>query len=295
MLRYYWAALAVGKQSALAPFKAIGQDHLLWAEAQYWPPGVQVTDPSRMNEPEIKSLLSFWTERQDQFPPSEIFRWSHVQVGGKKSPAKVRALYPNVHAVAEGDDDSTQRQAGAGSRKAAKGKKKGKGKQTEKKSQQLIPDDDECNAMLNVSGPPLNVGPDEYGRMPNVEPPVDAHNVDQILQCPSQFIPSQTHLSHPTTYDGPNEQIYQLPEIRDIEGLNDNDQYLPPTSGPNDHLYEVEGSGASRSGPSLMGELQPYGRPVDDMIQVLHFSQLANKRLTRPSRKSTLSIFSNSQ
>ena len=54
------SALASGRETASAPFKALDRTHLKWANAKYWPTDVVVTDPSRMNTPEIDKLLIFW-------------------------------------------------------------------------------------------------------------------------------------------------------------------------------------------------------------------------------------------
>jgi hypothetical protein len=250
--------LALGKQSASAPFKAIGQNHVEWADAQYWPTQIQVTDPSRMNGPEIELLLSFWRQRQETFPPSEIFRWSHVQVGGKKSPEKVMALYPNVQAQEAIQDDCNEELGPAASRKAGKRKKKGKGKQKEKKSPETL-DDNGADGLGNLPNPPDNVPPDRAGHLTDVESSLQVDHIDPALRPSGSLVSGPMHGFSPSTQFGPIDQVHPLTGMLDFGAGGD--PFLPPNSGPNDHLYSpvVFKSGNSHC---YQGELiQHYDSP----------------------------------
>jgi hypothetical protein len=288
VLMRYGPALALGKQSASAPFKAIGQNHVEWADAQYWPTQIQVTDPSRMNGPEIESLLSFWRQRQETFPPSEIFRWSHVQVGGKKAPEKVMALYPNVQAQEAIEDDCNEELGPAGSRKAGKNKKKGKGKQKQKKSPETV-DDNSADGLGRLNNPPEHLPPDRGGPLTNMESTLQVHHIDPALQPSSSFSPGPMHGFSPSTQFGPIDQVHPLTGMLDFGPSED--MFLPPISGPNDHLYSpvVFNNGNSNCYP---GELiQPYKSPgaggLLEVWNLLLLSTLCSSRC-QYNRKETL-------
>jgi hypothetical protein len=223
-----------------------------------------------MNEPEIESLLSFWRQRQANFPPSEIFRWSHVQVGGKKSPERVLALYPNIHAQEEAEDDSSHHVGESGSRKVGARKKKGKGKKKKKKSAETVEDDVELPTLGSSLCPPVDSLPDRAGPIPNGESILQGDHINSTLEFSSPFIPGPAHVSPSPTHFGPNDQPYQLDGICG-SGPND-DAYLPPFSGPNDHLYTPAVYNNGFAGVSLLEELHcPDAPDPGGMIPVIHF------------------------
>ena len=158
-----------------------------------------MTDPSRMNEHEIDSLLTFWRQRQATVRPPEIFRWSYVQTGDRRSQERTIALYPRMSSGEASDEEPIAAVPVAGPKKGKK-KAKVKSKKKPKRSEAVVMDTDDDEVMGNID-PSLQGNSEAHF-------PGPVHSSEHSLNVQTPFVPG--------LWDGSS---------------------IPPLNGPNDHLY----------------------------------------------------------